>query len=245
MYKLIIADDELSIRIGLSELNWGIFGIELAAAFSNGKEAYDYILQNEADIVFTDIKMPVMDGLELAEKINALKSGIIVIMLTGFDEFEYIKRCLKNNVFDYLLKPLSGSEWYSTFERAVAELKSRNPSEQPEPTAGSKNHIVQAALNYTREHYAEHITLTTVAESIHTSPSYLSRVLKDELDMGFTDLITKYRMEAAKELLKNPLYKINDITEMLGYKNPRYFTKLFKEYTGCTPFSYRSEHHEK
>ena len=80
MYKLIIADDELSIRIGLSELNWGIFGIELAAAFSNGKEAYDYILQNEADIVLTDIKMPVMDGLELAEKTNALKSGIIVIM---------------------------------------------------------------------------------------------------------------------------------------------------------------------
>ena len=245
MYKLIIADDELSIRIGLSELNWDIFGIELAAAFSNGQEAYDYIINNEADIVLTDIKMPVMDGLELAEKINALKSGIIVIMLTGFDDFEYIKHCLKNNVFDYLLKPLSGTEWYSTFERAVNELKQRKPQNSPEPTAGSKNHIVQAALSYTREHYAEHITLTTVAESIHTNPSYLSRILNEELNMGFTDLITKYRMEAAKELLKNPLYKINDITQMLGYKNPRYFTRLFKEYSGFTPFSYRSENHEQ
>ena len=88
MYKLLIADDEPVIRSGISYLDWASLQIEVAASVENGQDAYDFILNNEVDIVLTDVKMPIMDGLELIEKINALDSNIVSIVLSGYDDYE-------------------------------------------------------------------------------------------------------------------------------------------------------------
>lgn len=241
MYKLLIADDEPVIRSGISYLDWASLQIEVAASVENGQDAYDFILNNEVDIVLTDVKMPIMDGLELIEKINALDRNIVSIVLSGYDDYEYVRHCLKNNVFDYLLKPLDIDEWEKTFRSVTKYLAGSDESNMPDIKEHSKSHIIKPMLEYMQEHFCEQLTLSDVAEHIYTNPTYLSRVIKQETGMGFTELLTRMRIEEAKKMLKNPAYKINEISAKVGYINPRYFTYIFKKYTGSTPYNFRSE----
>lgn len=242
VYKLLIADDEPSIRIGLTHLDWESLRIQIVAAVGNGQDAYNYILQNEVDIVLTDVKMPIMDGLELVRLINELKDReITVVALSGYRDFEYVKHCFKNNTVDYLLKPLDIDEWQSVFSAIVNRLDGKTAASAVGSKGHSKNHLVTSALEYINKNYPQQITLSEVAAHVYSNPTYLSRVLKEETGKGFSDLLTTVRMEAAKSMLKNPSYKINEIAEKTGYTSQRYFTYIFKKYTGRTPYSYRSE----
>lgn len=244
MYKLLIADDEPNIREGLSYLRWNEFNISVAATVENGLAAYEYIKNNEVHILLTDIKMPLMDGLELIHLVKEYSKDIEIVALSGYSDFEFVKHCLKNDVFNYLLKPIDIDEWKETFGEVRKKLDERTGKIQGAIKLGShsKNHIVSAALEYMNEHYSKQITLTDVAAHIYSNPTYLSRVIKSEVGIGFTELLTKLRIDAAKKLLKNPAYKINEIAEIVGYSNPRYFTFAFKKQTGLTPYTFRSEH---
>lgn len=245
MYKLLIADDEPNIREGLSYLNWNSFNITVAATVENGLAAYEYIHQNnEVHILLTDIKMPLMDGLELIRLAKEYNKDIEIVALSGYNDFEFVKHCLKNDVFNYLLKPIDIDEWKETFSEVSKRLDERFEKSETSIKLGthSKNHIVSAALEYMKEHFSEQITLTDVASHIYSNPTYLSRVIKTEVGIGFTELLTKLRIDAAKKLLKNPAHKINEIAESVGYSNPRYFTFAFKKQTGLTPYTFRSEH---
>ena len=105
MIKLLIVDDEPLVQIGIrSMLNWEKFGIEIAGTAANGKQAYDFILENHPEIVITDIKMPVMDGMELIEKCQSLEQPPLFILLTSYEEFHLVKQAISYQVLDYLVK---------------------------------------------------------------------------------------------------------------------------------------------
>ena len=89
MYQVIIVDDEAKIRNGIAGLfPWSQLGFEIAGCFSNGKAAYEYTLANHVDLVLSDIRMPIMDGLELSEKLLE-KRDIKIIFFSGYQDFEY------------------------------------------------------------------------------------------------------------------------------------------------------------
>jgi Response regulator containing CheY-like receiver domain and AraC-type DNA-binding domain len=106
MYKLLIVDDEPLVQIGVkSMLNWVDYEIEVIGSAANGKQAIDIIESNMPDIVITDIKMPIMDGLELTKYcIENFERPPVFIILTSYEEFELAKRAIKYNVIDYLIK---------------------------------------------------------------------------------------------------------------------------------------------
>lgn len=111
MYKLMMVDDEDTVRKRvINSIDFGDFGFELVCEAENGTEGYDLFLQHKPDVVITDIKMPFMDGLELAEKILADYPYTKIIVLTGFDEFEYAKKSVDLHILKYILKPVSMSE---------------------------------------------------------------------------------------------------------------------------------------
>nr|MCR4777719.1 response regulator [Lachnospiraceae bacterium] len=90
--EVIIVDDERNIREGIERLiDWESLGCHVAASFSNGALALDYLRKNDIDIVITDIKMPVMDGLEMARILSEEKNMAKVIILTAYSDFEYAK----------------------------------------------------------------------------------------------------------------------------------------------------------
>jgi two-component system response regulator YesN len=105
LYKFLLADDEHIVRKGFSEkINWEKQGFEFLPPCSNGKEAIDAVKKHNPDIVLTDICMPQADGLEVSEYILENHPDTIVVILSGFDDFEYAQTALRNRVFDYILK---------------------------------------------------------------------------------------------------------------------------------------------
>ncbi len=115
--KLMIVDDEYEIRQGLRSFDYSAFGIEVSDDCENGLFALKALELAPADILVTDIRMPLMDGLELAEKVAARYPHIKIIVLSGYDDFEYAKKCMKHGALDYLLKPLDFEE----YEKVLAE----------------------------------------------------------------------------------------------------------------------------
>ena len=122
-YKLIIADDEqFMLQSLLKIINWEELGFEICASFSDGAQAVEYIKNHEVDVILTDIKMPKLDGLQLAEFVYNNYPAIKTILISGHQDFEFARQALKYNVSHYLLKPTRYSEIVQTFEEIRTQL---------------------------------------------------------------------------------------------------------------------------
>lgn len=98
---------------------------------------------------------------------------------------------------------------------------------------------IRLAKQYVNENYAHPITLEELSDAIGLVPTYVSTLFKKEIGINFSDYLTSCRMEAAKRMLKQPSYSINEIAEMVGYGDPKYFSKLFNKVVGLKPSEYR------
>ena len=111
MLKLMIVDDEYLVRVGLREtIDWASIGFEVVAEATNGKEALEKIHQLHPDIVISDVKMPIMDGVQLVAALQDDHFDGKVLILSGYNDFDYAKTSFENGLFRYLLKPLDNAE---------------------------------------------------------------------------------------------------------------------------------------
>ena len=101
---------------------------------------------------------------------------------------------------------------------------------------------VRFTIKYISENYAKSINLEQIAELVNLSPVYLSITFKKEMGMNFIDYIINYRIDVAKKLLKDIQYNVSQVSEMIGYSDPKYFSKLFKKRVGINPIEYRKIH---
>lgn len=99
--------------------------------------------------------------------------------------------------------------------------------------------VIREVQLYIQQHYGDDISLQSLAKEFYIHPNYLSRLFKEKTGENFVDYLTKIRMNKVIELLTNTNYKIVEICEMVGYDNPRYFSKAFKQFFGKTPREYR------
>ena len=109
--SVLVVDDEPLPRKLISDRISKIPDVVLAASLSNGQSAKEYLLQHTVDMVITDIKMPVSDGLDLAEFVQQLDPLCTTVIISGYSEFEYAKKALQFGVQDYLLKPVQFCRW--------------------------------------------------------------------------------------------------------------------------------------
>lgn len=124
MYKLLIADDEPKIRNGLRKMiDYCRFGIEVVGEAEDGEIALQQVNEKNPDVIFLDICMPFLNGLELIRKIRASDKQCLVVIVTGYDQYPYMQEAIKLQVFDYLLKPISHSSMEETLKRICGELK--------------------------------------------------------------------------------------------------------------------------
>ena len=122
MIKVLIVDDERNIREGINKLiDWESLGCEVVGALANGVSALDFIKSNEVDLVVTDIKMPVMDGLELSKHISEDFPHINVIILTAYSEFDMAKKAISFRVSDFIIK----NEFMDELPKAVLEVSEK------------------------------------------------------------------------------------------------------------------------
>jgi len=125
MYKVLLVDDEILIRERIAKrIPWEELGFRLVTTCENGKEAIEILKKEEIDLVLTDICMPYIDGLELSKFIHEQKKNRKIIIISGYDEFEYAKKAVNYQVFSYILKPVTAAELIQTLKEVRQELDS-------------------------------------------------------------------------------------------------------------------------
>lgn len=121
--RIMIVDDEEDFRLGvIKKMDWESIGFEVVGDASNGQDALDLVEQINPDVIITDIKMPFMNGLTLTKKIHEWNPSIKIIILSGFDDFEYAKTAIKYGVSEYLLKPIQASELKEVLVKVKNEI---------------------------------------------------------------------------------------------------------------------------
>lgn len=141
MYKVLIVEDELFMREGLKNLiDWTEAGFEIIGEACDGEEALEFVKQNEVDLLITDIKIPVMNGLELIEAIKKenLPNKPEVIIISGYADFEYAKTAILHGVVNYILKPIEEEELIETLQKVKTRLQKRKASMEERETAKLK-----------------------------------------------------------------------------------------------------------
>lgn len=338
MLSVFLVDDEHLVKRGLRKLiPWEQLGFRIWGEASDGEEALELISAENTDIVITDMKMPVIDGLELTAKLKERFPGIKVIVLTGFDDFTYMQQSIRNSVVDYLLKPVNaelltesllkikeqiGKESYGypfrLESRLIKELegleekgllltidelfdefqKNKVPfdivkkicenilvtinihldgigcnlgdilrkdsvlenylSKATDKTEvkdelvkilcaivehkskHSNRKVVEQIKEYIEKHLYEDITLANISAKFYLNSVYLSQLFKSETGENYVDFLMKIRIEKAKKLLKDKNLKIQEISELVGYTDSKYFGQLFKKQVGMLPSEYKT-----
>lgn len=236
MYKVMIIDDEKSLRNLLKlTVDWGRLGLEVCGEASSGIEAINIIDEIKPDIVFVDIKMPFMDGIEFSRIAIKQYPRLKIVVLTAMNEFEYARQCVGIGVCEYLTKPIVRTEVTDVLQRIVKELSLQSPEENKD-TASEKTAVPYGSMNnicsFIKENYKNsEINLTYVANKFGFNPSYLSRRFKEDIGMSFIDYVTKCRMEKALDYLRMKTAMYITAREV-GIPDPNYFSKCFKKYTG-------------
>ena len=398
--KLIIVEDEPQIcKLLTTILDWDELGYDLASSFLSAREAWNYIESNHVDAVITDVKMPYMTGLELAQECYEKYPHIKFILISAYRDFSYAQEAIKYNVDAYITKPISYSELLGAAQKlqekisqaqttafvddeilikrqqlfynlkrsvinaeeflkglertgitiqsgasvltefevkpkrmsdylvrvwkyekellynAISKLMNQETdygyfmltehsfqtikgvaiskqtvaaAEHMENTesycgalienlseilileteitldkpvelqafcgaqtskSGSSEHRTQAdagddiiakALEYIHLHYKEDIVLNDVANYVALHPNYFSVYFKQKMNERFIDYIAKVRIDLAKHLLKTTDIKTSAIAYNVGYKDPHYFYRIFKNAEGVTPTEYRN-----
>ncbi|MBO5621778.1 MAG: response regulator [Butyrivibrio sp.] len=406
MLKVFLAEDEFVVREGIkNNIDWGAHGYQFCGEAGDGEVAFSMIKEQRPDILITDIKMPFMDGLTLSRLVKAEIPSVEIILLTGYEDFEYAKEAISIGVASYLSKPISGDNLLKEVSKVAKRIEDKNlekelakkyeenmreraellkqtvdmlsvvpssyewalkasakkneessslsnyednslkdkevlqeidprhidkkkvkeflrigeeedterfleeflcamgknairstmlrqyismdfyfcvtdfvenelglsrnevdaliPSSKllsdekatcdyladivkkalilrKENSQGRYRDVVNEVIAYIDEHFSdEELSLNTVASHVNFSPNHLSAVFRQETGQTFIKYLTDLRLEKAKELLLSTSKKSNEIGLMVGYKDPHYFSFLFKKTFGMTTTQYR------
>jgi len=251
MIRVLIADDERLEREALADLVVRRFEHEaVIQTAENGRRAADTAILWEADLILMDIEMPGINGLDAARAVLEQRPECKVIFVTAYSLFQYAHEAMHLGACDYLLKPVDPDEAEAAIRRAIRQIEAGRKLAElapvaPEPAADTaeaedRNALVMAHVRrYMEDNYMFDLSLDSVSEILHISPAYLSAQFKKYQKMNFLDCLTELRINAAKQLLTDPLRSAAEVASMVGYEDASYFARAFKKRTGMTPTQYR------
>lgn len=208
--KILLVDDDKIIRIGLAKMIKRIFedNHEVVFNFQNGLVAFDYIKENKVDLVITDIKMPVMTGSELIEKaVNELENPPMFIVLSGYDEFTYVRDTMKLGAFNYLLKPLKQDDLKKVIEEAELKLKENSKQEK----------MINKSIDIVRKDFFKNILFST-SDNLKINKSLLENIQMDENKIYKLLILDRNKnIKNEKELILNLLKNIKEKVLNINY----------------------------
>ena len=131
MYKILLVDDEILVRDAIREnIDWKSLDCELVGDCENGRQAVEFVQSHKVDVVLTYICMPYMDGMELSEFLHDNYPDILIVIFSGFGEFEYAKKAIRYNVSEYMLKPVTAMELTKVLRNMKEKLDSRKKEQK-------------------------------------------------------------------------------------------------------------------
>lgn len=234
MIQVLIVDDNQLERQGIRFLlEKQAYELQITECI-NGLEALKKLKERHFSLLITDIKMPLMNGTDLIANVRDFDQDIHIIVLSGYDDFSYARELLKSNVVDYLLKPINPFEFEVCLSQTLQKIERCHPL--------SNDLTISKTLEIIHNEFNRDLTLEELAERVFLSPNYLSILFKKEMKIGLNKYLNNFRLEKACSLLLNSNMKVIDIAKYIGFDNPSYFNRLFKNNFGMTPSIYREEH---
>ncbi|MBC5648460.1 response regulator transcription factor [Christensenella tenuis] len=242
-FKVVVVEDERliakNIKRNIERANEAFTVVAIA---HDGEEALRYIEALLPDVVVTDIRMPGIDGIELIGILSEQYPSVRKVIISGHDDFPYVKSAIQNGAANYLLKPVNHEELKETLgkiereydmEKGEAFSKYRPDKKDPEDIAG-------LVKDYIFKNYEKPIDLSTIADELGFSPSYLTKLFTKYVGVSPNRFLKQHRMTIARQLLSDPSYPIKTVAEMVGIPDPFYFSKSFKQIWEMTPSQFRS-----
>ncbi|HEL0019583.1 TPA: response regulator [Streptococcus equi subsp. zooepidemicus] len=241
MYSLLIVEDEYLVRQGIRSLvDFDQFAIDRIAEAENGQVAWELFQENPYDIVLTDINMPKLNGIQLAELIKAKAPKTHLVFLTGYDDFNYALSALKLGADDYLLKPFSKSDVEEMLKKLKQKLEKLKKTEALQKLVDKPQQEGSEIKLAILERLADSsLTLKSLSSQLGFSPNYLSVLIKKDLGLPFQDYLIQERLKKAKLLLLTTDLKVYEIAEQVGFEDINYFSQRFKQLVGMTPRQYK------
>lgn len=148
MYKVLLVDDESLITMGLQALlDWEDYGFDIVSTAESGEEALQFLKENQIDLLITDILMGEMTGLELIKEVKKVQPKVKSIVLTGYQEFEFIKQGLLLGIENYLVKPVDEDELVTTIQNVGQKLNAMTSEDEVQASFTLKDNTLWRFLN--------------------------------------------------------------------------------------------------
>ncbi|MBR0227462.1 MAG: response regulator [Clostridia bacterium] len=236
MFRVLLVDDEPLILehtrrlLEMEKQNYVIVGTA-----SNGLDGIELIRNLHPDVAILDVMMPGATGLEVIDAVQDENCRFIIV--SGYQEFEYVRHALRAGVVDYLLKPLSASELSAALSRLLGGEK-----DGPADYAARYGSVVASVIRSIEEHYMESdYNLSWLCENeLFMDETYISRLFKQKTEVRFNTWLNRRRLEEAENLLRfQSDLSMEAIAERTGFSTAKYFIESFKKQKGVSPLQYR------
>ncbi|MBQ6371618.1 MAG: response regulator [Oscillospiraceae bacterium] len=239
MKKIVVVEDEELVRQGIVHaVDWESIDCEVVGEASNGLAGLAVIKERKPDLIVADIKMPVMDGIDMVRALR--EEGMVsrVIFLTAYSDFSYAQHAVKLGAADYLLKPFRDGELEAAVRRAFESSRVPAAQEAPEPSVKYSRYVTEA-IRYIESHFSEDISLSAVADHLGLSESRLSHLFKEETGQSPGSYLIQTRIRAAMKMLGDCRSKVYEVAEQTGFRDIAHFSSTFKKIVGMSPSDYQ------
>lgn len=234
MLNVLIVDDEEAVRLSVRYLaNFEKRGISNIYEASNGNEARRIMHEYRIHLLLTDICMSGQDGIFLMNWVCTHFPETKIIAISGYQNFDYILQAMRNGAMDYLLKPIDPVRLDVLLDAAIHELTGQDAENDFE--------VFEQLRIYIEKNYDGPLSLNDLAKRFGFNASYLSRRFKQKYGDGIIEYVTKIRIRKAKESLVSSDVKLKDLASRLGYKDEKYFSRVFAQSVGMSPNAWRKK----
>lgn len=247
MYSVVLIYHSAFEDASIESIDWNDMNCKILMTAVITKEEIVNILKIKPDMIFICTKDNDAEVFEITEELARDLPNTALSFISSNLEFDFIKRAMNVGVMRYISLPVDEEDFRDSVEAMklkVSEVKSVKRGSKSETKEQSDKEInsfaVRNAMAYIEANYKKKITLGDVAEEIYISKWHLSKLLNKYVGKSFADIVNGYRIEDAKELLKDPSLKISTIAETVGFNDGAHFSHVFKRMTGMTPVEYKN-----
>ena len=251
---ILIVEDNTPLRIFLKQTLSDSYATESA---ENGTEALAIISQRQPDLIISDVMMPGMDGLELCRRVkeNMETSHIPIILLTALGDKEDILNGLECKADQYIVKPFDLTMLKANISNLlenrdhlrqklqktiITNLKREGQlvNNSPDMLSSLDDEFIQKVTQLVKEGLGKGLNVDSLCAALNMSRTSFYHKIKALTGEAPAELIRNIRMEEASILLKSHKHSIAEVSQLLGFADPKYFTDTFKKYYGVTPSVY-------
>ncbi len=238
----VVDDDELILGEIVETVPWLDNGFEVCGFSATPLQAIEEIARLQPDVVFSDLKMPAMDGIALITALKQRGLHCEFVMLSAYGTFEDSRAFFRLSGFDYLLKPVQQQDMQMVLERLYKRLSEKQREESYLPDANGANPAFTRLIAYVSENFSQRLNLEKLSRSFNLSPNYICNLFAKHYNTTLTRFITELRMKEAMRQMKNTGKPLKAIAADCGYLDYYYFCKVFKEYYGISPTAHRKQY---